>query len=247
MLVAYEDFALDRVARLKSVLEFLSIDAAYCISEGLSRPAEPVTGQRHIDMAQITALAEPLNWYLEQLEQVGFSSKTARRWLKKSCSDVNKGHIELPWWPTEQALIRPRNGAISRIAPLRGEAPPSDHCLILTINEARLDTLIGTSHVPRDNQKGRLFCPTSKRRRRRAPCRFGLNLDAQEPLALHIVYGLYALSLVSAFPAIVGLILTWVAGQHLTVPWLISHQRCQMRTFLIMLVATVVGLGTNGC
>ena len=75
MLVAYEDFALDRVPRLKSVLEFLSIDAAYCISEGLSRPAEPVTGQRHIDMAQITALAEPLNWYLEQLQQVGFLLK----------------------------------------------------------------------------------------------------------------------------------------------------------------------------
>lgn len=77
------------------------------------------------------------------------------------------------------------------------------------------------------------------------PRRFGLNLDAQEPLALHIVYGLYALSLVSAFPAIVGLILTWVAGQHLTVPWLISHQRYQMRTFLIMLVATVIGLATQ--
>lgn len=75
MLVAYEDFALDRVARLKSVLEFLSIDAAYCNSEVLSRPAGPVTGHRHIDMAQITALAEPLNWYLEQLEQVGFLLK----------------------------------------------------------------------------------------------------------------------------------------------------------------------------
>ena len=73
---------------------------------------------------------------------------------------------------------------------------------------------------------------------------FGLNLDAQEPLALHIVYGLYALCLVSAFPAIVGLILTWVAGQHLNVPWLISHQRYQMRTILIMLVATVIGLAT---
>lgn len=77
------------------------------------------------------------------------------------------------------------------------------------------------------------------------PRRLGLNLDAQEPLALHIVYGLYTLSLVSAFPAIVGLILTWVAGQHLTVPWLISHQRYQMRTFLIMLVATVIGLATQ--
>ena len=77
------------------------------------------------------------------------------------------------------------------------------------------------------------------------PRRFGLNLDAQEPLALHIVYGLYALSLVSVFPAVVGLILTWVTGQHLTVPWLISHQRYQMRTFLIMLVATVNGLATQ--
>ena len=76
--------------------------------------------------------------------------------------------------------------------------------------------------------------------------RFGQNLDAQEPLALHIVYGLYALSLISIFPAVVGLILTWVAGQHLTVPWLISHQRYQMRTFLIMLVATVIGLATQG-
>ena len=75
--------------------------------------------------------------------------------------------------------------------------------------------------------------------------RFGLNLDAQEPLALHIVYGLYALSLVSAFPAIIGLILAWVAGQHLTAPWLISHQRYQIRTFLIMLVATVIGLATQ--
>ena len=73
---------------------------------------------------------------------------------------------------------------------------------------------------------------------------FGLNLDAQEPLALHIVYGLYALCLVSAFPAIVGLILTWVAGQHLNVPWLISRQRYQMRTFLMMLVDTVTGLAT---
>ena len=35
----------------------------------------------------------------------------------------------------------------------------------------------------------------------------GAKTDAQEPLALHIVYGLYALSLVSAFPAIIGLIL----------------------------------------
>ncbi|MEC8180648.1 MAG: hypothetical protein VX123_01250, partial [Pseudomonadota bacterium] len=77
------------------------------------------------------------------------------------------------------------------------------------------------------------------------PRRFGLNLDAQEPLALHIIYGLYALSLVSIFPAVVGLILTWVAGQHLNVPWLISHQRYQMRTFLIMLVATVIGLATQ--
>ena len=66
MLVAYEDSALDGVARPKSVLEFLSIDAAYYNSEALSRPAGPVIGHRHIDMAQITALAEPLNWYVEQ-------------------------------------------------------------------------------------------------------------------------------------------------------------------------------------
>ena len=77
------------------------------------------------------------------------------------------------------------------------------------------------------------------------PRRFGLNLDAQEPLALHIVYGLYALSLVSTFPAIIRLIRAYVAGQHLTVPWLISHQRYQMRTFLLMLVAAVIGLSTQ--
>ncbi|MEC7516280.1 MAG: hypothetical protein VX784_14040, partial [Pseudomonadota bacterium] len=62
-----------------------------------------------------------------------------------------KGHIELPSWLTEQALIRPRNGAIWRIAPLRGEAPPSDQCRILTIYEGRLGTLIGTSHISQNN------------------------------------------------------------------------------------------------
>ena len=74
-------------------------------------------------MAQITALAEPLNWYLEQLEQVGFLLKNREAMAQNILLDVNKGHIELPLWPIEQALIRPRNGAIWRIAPL-GEAPP---------------------------------------------------------------------------------------------------------------------------
>ena len=58
---------------------------------------------------------------------------------------------------------------------------------------------------------------------------------------LQIVYALFALSLFTGLPAIIGMILTLIAGQNLNDDMLLSHYRYQIRTFLIMIVATIIG------
>lgn len=73
--------------------------------------------------------------------------------------------------------------------------------------------------------------------------RLSLSLRANEDpgLVLQIVYALFALSLFTGLPAIIGMILTLIAGQNLNDDMLLSHYRYQIRTFLIMIVATIIG------
>jgi uncharacterized membrane protein len=69
---------------------------------------------------------------------------------------------------------------------------------------------------------------------------FQLGLAENDRLAVHIVYGLYALSLVTALPSLLGVILAYVKRPDMRGTWLESHATWQIRTFFIMLISSIV-------
>lgn len=75
--------------------------------------------------------------------------------------------------------------------------------------------------------------------------RWALSLRTNDDpdLVVHIVYALFALSLVTAFPAVIGIIIALIGYQHIDDEVLLSHYRYQIRSFLIMVVVTVIGSG----
>lgn len=75
-------------------------------------------------------------------------------------------------------------------------------------------------------------------RRRALP--FQLGLAENDRLALHIVYGLYALSLVTAFPSLLGAVLVFLKREDMRGTWLESHATWQIRTFFIMLISSII-------
>ena len=75
-------------------------------------------------------------------------------------------------------------------------------------------------------------------RRRHLP--FQLGLRENDRLALHIVYGLYALSLITALPSLLGAILAYLKRPDMTGSWLESHATWQIRTFFIMLISSII-------
>ena len=73
--------------------------------------------------------------------------------------------------------------------------------------------------------------------------RWALSLRTNDDpdLVVHIVYALFALSLVTAFPAVIGIIIALIGYQQIDDEVLLSHYRYQIRSFLIMVVVTVIG------
>jgi uncharacterized membrane protein len=69
---------------------------------------------------------------------------------------------------------------------------------------------------------------------------FKLGLAANDRLAFHIVYGLYALSLVTAFPSLLGAVLMFLKREDIRGTWLESHATWQIRTFFIMLISSII-------
>jgi uncharacterized membrane protein len=69
---------------------------------------------------------------------------------------------------------------------------------------------------------------------------FKLGLAENDRLAFHIVYGLYALSLVTAFPSLLGAVLAFLKREDIRGTWLESHATWQIRTFCIMLIASII-------
>jgi uncharacterized membrane protein len=69
---------------------------------------------------------------------------------------------------------------------------------------------------------------------------FQLGLEENDRLAVHIVYGLYALSLVTALPSLLGVILAYVKRPDMRGSWLESHATWQIRTFFIMLISSIL-------
>jgi uncharacterized membrane protein len=69
---------------------------------------------------------------------------------------------------------------------------------------------------------------------------FQLGLSENDRLALHIVYGLYALSLVTALPSILGALLAFLKRDDIRGSWLESHATWQIRTFFIMLISSIL-------
>ena len=73
--------------------------------------------------------------------------------------------------------------------------------------------------------------------------RWALSLRTNDDpdLVVHIVYALFALSLVTAFSAVIGIIIALIGYQQIDDEVLLSHYRYQIRSFLIMVVVTVIG------
>jgi uncharacterized membrane protein len=75
-------------------------------------------------------------------------------------------------------------------------------------------------------------------RRRQWPFRLGL--QENDKIAVHIIYGLYTASLVTAVPALLGVLLAHLKRADLSGSWLESHATWQIRTFWIMLIASII-------
>lgn len=75
-------------------------------------------------------------------------------------------------------------------------------------------------------------------RRRHLP--FQLGLEENDRLALHIVYGLFGLSLITALPSLLGAILAYLKRPDMRGSWLESHATWQIRTFFIMLISSII-------
>jgi uncharacterized membrane protein len=83
--------------------------------------------------------------------------------------------------------------------------------------------------------------PDSREVAQRRNLPFKLSLQEHDSAALHIVYALYAASLVTAVPSVLGVILAVLKRTELRGSWLESHATWQIRTFLFMVIATIIG------
>lgn len=76
-------------------------------------------------------------------------------------------------------------------------------------------------------------------RQRRIP--FNLSAPENDRLALHIVYALYAASLILQIPSMLGVILAYLKRGEVEGTYLWSHVRWQIRTFWIWLFMMMIG------
>lgn len=60
----------------------------------------------------------------------------------------------------------------------------------------------------------------------------------------HVIYGIYALSLFSGVPAIVGIVLNYIKLGDARGTWLESHFRWQIRTFWWAVLWSIIGMIT---
>lgn len=79
-------------------------------------------------------------------------------------------------------------------------------------------------------------------RQRRLP--FQLAAPHNDRLAVHIVYGLYAASLVFGIPSVLGVLLAYLKREDVEGSYLETHVRWQIRTFWIWLLLFIVGAAT---
>lgn len=70
---------------------------------------------------------------------------------------------------------------------------------------------------------------------------FRLSVPENDKLAMHVVYALYALSVVLAIPGMFGVILAWLKRGDVAGSYLESHVVWQVRTFWIWLAMWVAG------
>ena len=61
-------------------------------------------------------------------------------------------------------------------------------------------------------------------------------------VALHIVYGLYALSTMTGVPALIGVALAHLIRPRIALTWLEGHAVWQLRTFWIMFAVTALSI-----
>jgi uncharacterized membrane protein len=57
----------------------------------------------------------------------------------------------------------------------------------------------------------------------------------------HVIYAVYALSLFSGVPAIIGIVLNYIKLEDARGTWLESHFRWQIRTFWFAVLWTILG------
>ena len=69
--------------------------------------------------------------------------------------------------------------------------------------------------------------------------------DQPDPLWLHLVYALYAASVVNGFTAIVGVAIAYFKRDDAVGTWQESHYEWQMRTFWFGLLWIVIGVATT--
>ncbi len=75
----------------------------------------------------------------------------------------------------------------------------------------------------------------------RRPLPFKLSAPENDRLAVHVVYALYAASLIFQIPSMFGVILAYLKRDDVRDTYLETHVRWQIRTFWIWLLMTVVG------
>lgn len=73
---------------------------------------------------------------------------------------------------------------------------------------------------------------------------FRLSVPENDKLAVHVVYALYAATLVLAVPGMFGVLLAYLKRDELAGSYLDSHIRWQIRTFWLWLLMWCVGWAT---
>ncbi len=79
----------------------------------------------------------------------------------------------------------------------------------------------------------------------RRPLPFKLSAPENDRLAVHIVYALYAASLIFQIPSMFGVILAYLKRDDVEGTYLEPHIRWQIRTFWIWLLLSVIGWTTT--
>lgn len=70
---------------------------------------------------------------------------------------------------------------------------------------------------------------------------FRLSVPENDKLAIHVVYALYAVSVVFAFPGMLGVLLAYLKRSEIVGTYLAAHVTWQIRTFWIWLLMSVIG------